>query len=208
MVGTSDRRYVYVDGESHYIRSEHAWRQLHGAKACLEHLRYVNQSDHRLLLVLPKAKVFWTRRMNPNVSRTIYFTSAIGDDAALHELMLSLRNFDIEPSIVKERKELRSQRDNLFVGQQIIEKPKGVDIGLAVRMLEDAYHHNFDSCHLYTSDVDFLPVIRAIRARGKQVYVYGYKNGLSLHSDLLTVPDQFVDLEEVLKGECNLCTEV
>jgi hypothetical protein len=105
----SDRRFVYIDGESHYIRSENAWRQLHGKEACLERLRYVNQSDDRMVLVLPEAKVFWTRRMNPNVLRASYFTSASGDEPAIHKLRVALRDFGLEPSIVKETKELRSQ---------------------------------------------------------------------------------------------------
>jgi len=120
----------------------------------------------------------------------------------LHELMVTLRDFGLEPSIVHERSDLKAQRQNVLNTQQLIEKPKGVDIALAVRMLEDAYHQAFDVCHLYTSDVDFLPVIHAIRARGKQVCVHGYKNGLSQRSPLLHVPDQFIDLEEMLRNEC------
>lgn len=200
----SNRRFVYIDGESHFIRSENAWRHLHGEEACLDRLRYAGQADDRLVLVLPKAKVFWTRRMNPDVERATYFTSAVGDDAALHEMMVTLRDFGLEPAIVPERSDLRAQRLNVLNTQQLIEKPKGVDITLTVRMLEDTYHQSFDVCHLYTSDVDFVPVIQAIRARGKQVYVHGYKHGLSQRSPLLHVPDLFIDLEEMLRTECEL----
>jgi len=49
-------------------------------------------------------------------------------------------------------------------------------------MLEDAVRQVFDVCHLYTSDVDFLPVIEAVRSRGKPVYVHGYRNGLAKES--------------------------
>lgn len=206
MTMMSDRKYVYIDGESHYIRSENAWRQIHGERACLGHLRYVNQADDRMVLVLPEAKVFWTRRMNPDVYRATYFTSASGDEPAMHKLRVALRDFGLEPSIVKETKELRSQRQNLLRTQQLIEKPKGVDISLAVRMLEDSHRNVFDSCHLYTSDVDFLPVIQAIKAQGKQVFVHGYRNGLAQLSPLLHEPDRFVDLEEMLRGECETIT--
>jgi hypothetical protein len=202
MTMMSGRRFVYIDGESHYIRSENAWRQLHGKDACLARLRHVNQGDDRMVLVLPEAKVFWTRRMNPNVLRATYFTSASGDEPAMHKLRVALRDFGLEPSIVKETKELRSQRQNLLQAQQLIEKPKGVDISLAVRMLEDSHRNVFDACHLYTSDVDFLPVIQAIKAQGKQVFVHGYRNGLAQLSPLLHEPDLFLDLEEMLRGEC------
>lgn len=200
----TDRTFVYIDGESHFIRSENAWRSLHGPEASLDCIRYVGQPDERLVLVLPKAKVFWTRKMNPDVKRAIYFTAGFGDAASLHEIKVKLRAFDLEPSIIPERRDLALQRQNVLQTQQLIEKPKGVDITLAVTMLEHAYNQAFDVCHLYTSDVDFLPVIEAVRARGKQVYVHGYKNGLSEQSPLLHVPDQFIDLEEMLRNECEL----
>lgn len=200
----SDRRFVYIDGESHYIRSEHAWRQLHGDDACLERLRDANQADDRMVLVLPQAKVFWTRRMNPDVHRATYFTAASGDETEMHRLSVALRDFGLEPSIVKEAKELRSRRQNLLQAELLIEKPKGVDITLAVRMLEDSHRNVFDVCHLYTSDVDFLPVIQTIKAHGKQVFVHGYRNGLSRLSPLLHVPDRFVDLEIILRDQCEI----
>lgn len=200
----TDRMFVYVDGESHFIRSENAWRSLHGEEACLGRLRYIGQPDDRLTLFLPKAKVFWTRKMNPRAQRSIYFTAAAGDDVEKHEIKVKLRDFGLEPSVVPEVRTLAKHRENVLKTEKLIEKPKGVDIALAVAMLEHAFHQAFDVCHLYTSDVDFLPVIEAVKARGKQVYVHGYKNGLSERSPLLYVPDRFVDLEEMLRGECEL----
>jgi len=202
----ADRTFLYVDGESHFIRSESAWRDLHGPQASLDHLRYIGQTDDRLVLVVRDAKVFWTRKMNPSVQRAVYFTSAVGNDDARHQIMVSLRNFDLEPAVLTELGKLAAQRGNVLQTQQLIEKPKGVDIALAVRMLEDAYHEAYDACHLYTSDVDFIPVIKAVRARGKRVCVHGYKNGLSKRSELLYVPDQFIDLEEMLRSDCELVT--
>jgi len=200
----TDRNFVYVDGESHFIRSENAWRSLHGDDACLGQLRYVGQPDDRLILFLPKAKVFWTRKMSPGAQRSIYFTAVAGDDVARHEINVSLRDFGVEPAVVAEVGTLAKHRSNVLKTEKLIEKPKGVDIALATKMLEDAFHQAFDVCHLYTSDVDFLPVIQAVKARGKQVYVHGYKNGLSERSPLLYVPDRFVDLEDSLRSECEL----
>jgi hypothetical protein len=94
----ADRIFVYVDGESHFIRSEDAWRKLHGQEASLDRLRYIGQSDDRLILVDSKAKVFWTRKMNPGANRTYYFTSAVGDEPALHKIKVTLRSFDLSRS--------------------------------------------------------------------------------------------------------------
>jgi hypothetical protein len=66
----------------------------------------------------------------------------------------------LEPCVFPERSQRAKQRQNTLETQQLIEKPKGVDIALAVRMLEDSLNA-FEVCHLYTSDSDFLPVIQA-----------------------------------------------
>ena len=80
----------------------------------------------------------------------------------------------------------------------MIEKAKGVDIGLAVRMLEDAYENCFQVCFLFTSDIDYLPVIKALRRMGKCVMVMGYRDGLGKNTPLEYVPDQFIDLGEYM----------
>jgi uncharacterized LabA/DUF88 family protein len=196
-----ERSCAYIDGESHYIRCEKKWQELHGATASLECLRYKDDSSDKLVLVNEKAKVFWTRRMNPEVLRAVYFTCSSCNGSMLHEIKLSLRAYGLEPAIYPERKPLADQRTNLLVNEGIIEKAKQVDIALAVRVLEDANKDAFDVFHLYTSDVDFLPVIKAVMGRGKQVRVYGHKSGLGSESPLLHDPDQFIDLGEIIQSE-------
>lgn len=198
-----DRTFVYIDGESHYIRSEKVWRSIHGDSACLGHLRYVGQTDDQMVLVIPDANVFWTRRMSAGVERATYFTSTVCSPDTMHDIRLKLRRFGLEPHVILESKPLSERRQNILRDAQVIEKPKGVDISLTVRMLEDS-RTSFDVCHLYTSDIDFLPVIHAVRGHGKRVFVYGYKNGLGKNSELLTVPDLFTDLEEILRNDCEL----
>lgn len=78
-----------------------------------------------------------------------------------------------------------------------------MDVGLSVRILEDAYARNFSSCCLYTSDVDYMPVIRSVQRLGKTVIVLGYADGLSKHSPLQHEPDSFVDLGAIWQGELN-----
>jgi len=74
-----------------------------------------------------------------------------------------------------------------------------VDIGLSVRVLEDAYHNIFSSCFLFTSDIDFLPVIRVLQRIGKKVLVFGYMDGLGSRSELEYVPDAFIDLSDHMR---------
>jgi len=198
----ADRISVYIDGESHFIRTERAWSTLHGNGATLGCLRYKDQTDDRLVLFVPRANVFWTRKFSAGASRSVYFTAAVADAQGLHQIKVDLRNFDLEPNVILEKKQAAERRWNKRRDAGVIEKPKGVDIALAVRMLEDAHRHAFDRCHLYTSDADFLPVINAVMAQGKQVYVFGHKDSLADQSELLHVPDQFIDLGEVLRSEC------
>jgi uncharacterized protein (TIGR00288 family) len=85
------------------------------------------------------------------------------------------------------------------VKDALLIKPKGVDIALAVRMLEDATYNNFDRCILVTSDIDYLPAINAVRRMGKQVSVLGFQEGIANDSPFMYVVEGFVDLELVMR---------
>ncbi|QDT53016.1 NYN domain protein [Caulifigura coniformis] len=204
MAGT----FVYVDGESHYIRAQNSWAAIHGADAHLRDLRYVDEDGDSLVLINPAAKVFWTRRMHPNANRITYFTAIAGEPKAKFEVQKQLRSFSIDSEVVHEPKTRADQRANALRSLALIEKAKGVDIALAVRMISDAHHHAFDECHLYTSDVDFLPVIELVRGLGKRVFVHGFSSGLAEDSQLLVIPDRFYDLEQMLREECTRCASV
>jgi uncharacterized LabA/DUF88 family protein len=65
---------------------------------------------------------------------------------------------------------------------------------LTVRLLEDAYRRIFDVCYLFTSDVDYAPLIRAVQRIGQKVIVFGYRDGMGNNSELEYVPDAFIDL--------------
>jgi uncharacterized LabA/DUF88 family protein len=86
----------------------------------------------------------------------------------------------------------------------LIIKPKGLDIALAVRMLEDAHRNLYQRCFLVTSDADYLPLIKAVRQLGKQVYVLAYGEDITKwRSEFEYVPDAYVDLGEKLKDPVN-----
>ena len=195
--------YKYFDGESHYIRSRDAWRAIHGPHATLEGLRVNSQPQREMVLVIPKAHILLIRNFDSG-HRCVYFTSASGDEDALYDMRVQVRGFGVEPVIIPERKALAEQRKNALNNLQVIEKAKGVDAALAVRVLEDAYNDNFDTCEIHTSDVDILPVIEAVRRKGKRVMVKGYKAGLADRSPLLYAPDWFHDLEQQMREHCHL----
>ena len=201
--------HVYIDGESHFIRSEQCVKERLGREGTLD--RFVGMvSDHwqRLkqeldvrvdffIVLEHRCKFFWNGDLYPSLSNCpkVYFTSFAGDEDALHGLRVSLRAAGFEPQIIKERSLLAKQRGNALGNEGLIEKAKSVDIALAVRMLEDAQRNVFTECALFTSDVDYLPVIEAVQRMGKLVRVYGYRSGLGKNSPLEYVPDRFIDME-------------
>jgi uncharacterized LabA/DUF88 family protein len=208
------RSYLYVDGESHYIRSREFWKSIHGDDAELDEVHFKGQGTPSHTAMMPgihvnaKASFFydgrftaWNHEENSShqIGRAVYFTSCVGGEPELHEVRTIIRECEFEPHVVQEKKQLSDQRANVRKQSSLIEKAKGVDIALACRMLEDSYADNFDSCYLLTSDVDFLPVIEAVRRRGKRVLVLGYRQGLAERSPFEYVPDKFFDLEKTLR---------
>lgn len=196
----SEGVYTYIDGESHYVRLEKAWQKLHGKDACLSQLRYSDDPNGDLILYIPNANVFWTKKWNPG-QRIFYFTAMSGNDAEFHEVRKRIREFGVDPQLVEERRILADQRRTRLEQGAVIEKAKGVDCSIFVRMLTDAQSDLYQLCNLFTSDVDYIPVITAVMSMGKRVVVHGFKDGLGEYSAMEHVPNQFVDLEEMLTNE-------
>lgn len=210
------RTYVYVDGESHFIRSDVCWKKLHGEEADLADIVGKRTGGSPYPDALPpsirlecRAKFFWDIYY-PDLVRTpfriqpidgaVYYTDFSGNDSELHEARVLIRRQGFDPQVIKERGHLAKQRENRLKTDGVLEKPKGVDIGLTVRLLEDSYRHIFDICYLFTSDVDYVPVIQAIQRVGQKVIVFGYKDGLGNKSDLEYIPDAFIDLGEYMQN--------
>ena len=204
---------VYVDGESHFIRTHSAVRKHFGAvslDAVTSKLTGIGSAafpDVAAPYVRCEVgpKFFWDtyypflapRPFNsPHITGGVYFTSASGDDQTYHSACVSIRKHGFEPRVTRERSQLQTQRTHRLEQGGILEKAKGVDIGLGVRLLEDCYHNNFDACFLFTSDIDFMPVARIIQRMGKKVFVFGYADGLGASSEFEYAPDGFVDLTQ------------
>jgi uncharacterized LabA/DUF88 family protein len=194
--------YLYVDGESHFSTAERCWKRIQGEAADLNSLRYRENApalSYRIALYQP-AKFFWDPLVLSRlfisdynvhysnlITRRVYFTSFTGGTEGLQEARVKIREAGFEPEIVSELKDRSKQRENQLKQDGLLIKPKGVDIGVAVRMLEDAYHGNYDWCILATSDVDYLPVLKAIRRMGKQVFVIGYGEAIAKDSPFLSL---------------------
>jgi hypothetical protein len=205
------RMYMYVDGESHYSMMEKCLQNAYHSNATLDKAQCVGPLNSMRLR--PDAKFFWDTRAigedctfglnrigqaeNP-VVRAVYFTVFTGTDENLHEAHKYIRDACFEPQIFREEKDKAKQRANSLKQDGVLVKPKGVDIALAVRMLEDAHYNNFDGCVLVTSDIDYLPVIQSIRRMGKNVFVLGYKEGIAKDFPFFHAVEGFAFVDEAL----------
>src|SRR3989304_8820344 len=121
--------HVYIDGESHFIRSEAAVKEVFGEGETLESIaeksKGLSEEDGWRVLCERQCKFFWDckaitydpkgrGRIKTAVRRFVYFTSFSGDDDALHSLKVTLREKGFEPRIVKEPSQLAKQRENVL----------------------------------------------------------------------------------------------
>jgi len=83
-------------------------------------------------------------------------------------------------------------------GITVVSRPKPLDILLATQVLEDASSNNFDRCILVASDADYVPLIEAVRRRGKQVWIVAIDAFVSAQSDLRIAGDRYVPWDPVL----------
>lgn len=217
--------YAYVDGESHFVRSESLWKELHGADARLSDVVSdspgVGSSAYPIpgrpyIRIDESAKFFWDTRYpdvaphpfkHHNIQGAAYYTAFSGDKAGHHAACVNIRKNGFDPRVTHELSQLAGRRNNSISNAGLIEKPKGVDIGLSVRLIEDAYQNIFSECYLFTSDIDFLPVIETLQRIGKKVIVFGYMDGLGRDSQLEYVPDAFVDLGEFMQQSYQRATK-
>jgi len=113
--------------------------------------------------------------------RCLYYTSVQGDDAKREGVRKNLWGMGFEP-IVHKRREGKS---------------KAVDIRLTTDILSNAYLDNYDVCVLATGDGDYIPVVDAVKRRGKLVLLWFFKEE-GLNTDLLTACDDFTDFWPLL----------
>jgi uncharacterized LabA/DUF88 family protein len=211
------RNYVYVDGESHFIRFKACAADVFGFPEAASRFCQFNfgnpgdvpsRVDHRRSQKFEyneSVKFVWDyarleswagsdMRSYGDFARGVYFTSFVGDPNGVQEARVAIRNYGFEPYVIHEEKQNWRKREGLLTNNGIIEKPKGCDLALATRMIADAAKNLYDVCRLFTSDADYLPVIDAVRNMGKVVWVYGFHDALPERSPFLFAPDYFIDL--------------
>ena len=86
-------------------------------------------------------------------------------------------------------------------------RQKGVDIALAVNMLQNAFRGNYDCAALVSGDADFAPVVSEVKATGKQVICASFTWQLSKDEEIVYAADEFIALEQALAKHISAPTQ-
>lgn len=209
------RAYVFVDAENHFLRSCAVAEQLAGSKKAAQAFAraktqvpgirgFPDAINGGQFGWNPDFQLFWDcyvlsrggilTGIDVTITRAVFACSCSGDEDKMHEVRTELRRIGFEPIVVHEPKQLKRRRGDALQQRGLLDKPKGCDIEIATRVVADAAADLYDYCFLFTSDADFMPAIKAVRAMGKIVWVFGYASVLPKRSPYLYVPDRFIDL--------------
>lgn len=163
---------VFVDGENLAIR----YAAEKGEDAPVPHVSF------------RKGVYVWSRLLNfgnnkvVDTIRRYYFTSLQGPDSVRDEAADQLRESGLQaPRVFPKTKGKGSKR---------------VDIALTTTMLAHAHRGNYEVAVLVAGDEDYVPLVEAVIAEGRRVFVWFLLNGLS--PALMRSADHFFDIGKVL----------
>lgn len=169
------RTMVFVDGENLAIR----YNDAKGEEPPLSHVCF------------QKGVYVWSHLLNfgnnkvVDTIRRYYFTSLQGSDNDRNEAADRLRESGMQaPRVFPKTKARGSKR---------------VDIALATAMLTHAHRGNYEVAVLVAGDEDYVPLVEAVIAEGRRVFVWFLQNGLS--PALMRSADHFFDIGKVLLDE-------
>ena len=112
--------------------------------------------------------------------RRYYYTSAPRDEVYRNEVIDKLKGMRIEDVKVFKKSRTRGS--------------KRVDISLTTDMLLHAFNKNYEVAILITGDEDFVPVVDAVKATGRNVIVWFFGSGDGTSENLRRVADFFADI--------------
>ena len=131
-------------------------------------------------------------RVVGSITRVNYYATCIGDDDRI--LSLSTRIQKLRYSFRDAQIEATGRvHPILFKKPRQAAKSNAVDINLTVDALRHGFSDSVDVIVLVTGDGDFVPLIREIMNRGKEVALHALSHGL--HPQLPVLVDEFVCLD-------------
>jgi uncharacterized LabA/DUF88 family protein len=114
---------------------------------------------------------------NHEVLRATYYTSTTGgldEQNALREQIQGL-TFSKNP----DDRVINRLTGRVFHRDKNTNRSKGVDIQLAVDVLNHVHFNHVDTVYLLSGDGDYLPLVDEVQRSGKQLYLAAFSDGLS-----------------------------
>jgi uncharacterized LabA/DUF88 family protein len=166
---------TYVDGENLAIR----YGTMLGESSPFGHVSFERN------VYVWSALLNMDAHVTVNTVRRYYYTTVAGDECRRNRIHDLLQSQGIQnPRVFHKDKAKGSKR---------------VDISLCVDMLLQAHAGNYDAAVLVAGDEDYVPLVEAVKAQGRQVFSWFVSSGLSPH--LKRASDHFFNLDEVLLDE-------
>ena len=166
---------VFVDGENFAIR----YGAMLGDSKPFDHIAF------------EKNVYVWAPILNLDNHLTIktirrhYYTSVGGDLDRRQQIHDRLQTIGMQrPRVFQKNKQKGSKR---------------VDVSLSVDMLSHAYADHYDAAVLVAGDEDYVPLVEAVKAQGRQVFIWFVSSGLS--PALKRSSDYFFNLDSILLNE-------
>jgi len=113
-----------------------------------------------------------------DIRRVTYYTSAVGSDNYIIELIKEIRTFRYAAWVGTTKKS-----GGIFA--KVFKKPKGnhksraVDINIVIDSMTEVANRNAGVVCLYSGDSDFVPLIKELMRLGAEVDVKAFSSGLS-----------------------------
>lgn len=171
------RAMAFIDGENLAIRYKEliATKTPHKENSHLEDV-YIWQTGFTGIIA-----------QSHEIIRTVYYTSAVGDEKQLDSIRDDLSKLTYSKHIASMLPNYLQSM--VFKRDKGTKRSKGVDIALTIEALMQSYNKNVDSILLMTGDGDFLPLINEIKRMG--IFVYLESFSLGLNQDLKRSADYY-----------------
>ncbi len=130
-----------------------------------------------------------------DVLRVCYFTTFVGDDAAVEDLENYIAGVEYDYTTVGNIQGSGTINPHVFKKARRSTKTKSVDINICTDALRHAYNRDVYRIVICSEDGDYVPLIREIMRQGVLAHVCAFSEGC--HPTLKYVADDFSQLDEI-----------
>lgn len=172
----------FIDGENLLLRYQSMLEKGYEPSGSIIHEKDIFVWSKKLILPEPR-----------DILRVTYYTSVVGDEKKILSISNKIKELEYhyksEPIVTEATVRVHGyvHRDTytgnvfprVFKKAQRQVRSKGVDLSIAIDMLNYASLGNVDALYLVSGDGDFIPLIQAVMRKGVQVNLLALSDGLN-----------------------------